>query len=145
MARRDLDLTIVHLLDPAAIDDTDTVSSILDTAGFQASAISVVLGAMVGAAAGVTMLPIFQESNTVVGTDFTTVAAGNLTGAFTIVNAETKDQCTQTVRYHGNKRYIRVNLDFTGSNLDAAVIGVIGILAYPKIAAHAAVAALAAT
>jgi hypothetical protein len=69
-----------------------------------------------------------QESDTVVGTDFTTVAAGDLVGAFTVVNASTKDQTSQMVGYIGSKRYIRVALTYTSTGISASLVAVDAML-----------------
>lgn len=145
--KRDLGLTVTHLLDAQSINDTDTVSSILDTAGFNAAGILVNIGACTGMDADSKLLPVFQESDTTTGTDFTTVAAGDLIGAFTVMDLNTEDQVTQFVGYHGGKRYIRVNLDFTTGTggITAGLLSVDGILGMPTLAPHAAVAAITAT
>lgn len=128
------EIALVHLLDPQSINDTDTASLILDTAGFSGAVIGVIMGTFTGVDADSTFLPVLQESATTVGTDFTTVAVGNVHGAFTLVNANTKDNATQYVGYKGTKRYIRVNLDFTTGTggISAALASVVGVLGKPS-------------
>jgi hypothetical protein len=147
--KRDLksELAVVHLLDPQSINDTDTASLILDTAGFGGALISVAMGALTGADADSTFLPVLQESDAIVGTGFTAVDAADVHGAFTLVNANTKDQTTQTVGYKGSKRYIRVNLDFTTGTggISAALVGVVGVLGKPNFFPAVGPAAISAT
>lgn len=127
------ELAVVHLLDPQTINDTDTVSKILDLAGFDGALIAVAMGTFTGVDTDSKVLPVLQESDTTTGTDFADVAAGNIHGAFSVVDATTKDNTTQVVGYKGKKRYIRVNLDFTTGTggISAAPVSVAGILGFP--------------
>lgn len=126
-------IAVVHLLDPQTINDTDTVSKILDLAGFDGALISVSVGSCTGIDSDSKLLPVLQESATTTGTDFTTVDPTNVHGAFTTMDASTEDQVTQVVGYSGTKRYIRVNLDFTtgSGGITAAPVSVVGILGFP--------------
>lgn len=126
------ELAVVHLLDAQNTNDTDTVSSILDVRGFGGALIVVNVGALTGVDGSNYLTPVLQESDTVVGTDFTTVAASDIHGAFTKMDATDEDQVSQVVGYHGRKRYIRVNLDFTGTGITAAYEAVLGILGFPN-------------
>jgi hypothetical protein len=125
-------LAVVHLLDPADTADTDTVSLILDTAGFDGALLAVSVGAITGVDASNYLVPEIQESATTTGTDFTVVDAADVHGAFTKIDATSEDQVTQVVGYKGSKRYIRVNLNFTGTGITAALDSVVGILGMPK-------------
>lgn len=61
------------------------------------------------------------------GTDWTNVAAGDLSGAF--VNATSAaDDRVQEVGYVGSKRYLRCNLTVTGSPSTGGAIGVSVVL-----------------
>ena len=145
MATRDLhnNLAVVHLLDAQDIVATDTYSAILDTNGFESAELLVNLGAATPLSGSVYLTPILQESDTVVGTDFTTVAAGSVLGAFTVIDAASEDSCTQHVGYIGYKRYVRVKLDVTGSlsATNVAVTGLLGHAARRPVTAPAAVSA----
>lgn len=125
-------LGIVDLLNPQDVVKTDTVSSILDTAGFDGAAIAVSVGTITGGiGANDYVTPVLQESATIVGTDFTEVATADIIGGFTVINAGTKDNVVQVAGYKGAKRYIRVNLDFstgTTTPITATPVSVIGIL-----------------
>lgn len=131
---RDLktEIAVVHLLDAQNTNDTDTVSSILDTANFDGAVISVNVGALTGVDGSNYLTPVLQHSATTTGTDFTDVDAADISGAFTKMDATSEDQVTQTVGYKGSKRYLRVNLDFTGTGITAAYESVVGILGHPK-------------
>src|SRR5689334_4853490 len=106
MASRDLrsNLGIVHLLDPADQAHTDFKGKVLDTRGFEGVVFEVQLGAFTGADASNLLTLKMQESDDTVDANFTDVAAGDLQGAFTVINnTTTKDSVTQVVGYVGSK------------------------------------------
>ncbi len=138
-------LGIVHLLDPQDTADTDTASLILDTKGFNGAMLGVIVGAITGVAAGAYLTPVLQHSDTVAATDFAAVDAADIHGAFTKIDATSEDQVLQTVGYIGSKRYLRVNLDYTGTDITAALVGVFGILGRPDVLPAVAPAAITAT
>lgn len=139
-------LAFVQLMDPQDTNDNDDqTSNILDTAGFGSAAIAVLIGAITGVAAGHDVIPVLQESDTTADADFTDVAAANIEGAFTKVDNATKDQTVQVVGYKGSKRYVRVKLDFTGTNITAALFAVLGILGEGPVLPPTAPAAITAT
>lgn len=138
-------LGITHLLDPQNPVATDTVSAILDTWGFNGAMVLVSVGALTGVDASNYLTPVLQESDTIVGTDFAPVAAGSIHGAFTKMDATNEDQVTQSVGYIGSKRYVRVNLDFTGAGITASYVSVVGILGRPNVLPAVAPAAVTAT
>lgn len=112
---------IVHLLDASNIGATDAKSSILDLNGFDSAVMSVNVGAIGALSDEIYLTPVLQESDTTVDGDFTTVAAADLIGAFTKIDAAAKDQVTQRVGYIGTKRYIRLLLDVTGNTVSCYV------------------------
>lgn len=124
---------VVHLLDPQDVVKTDTVSKLLDTAGFDGAMVAVSIGAITGGGASDYLTPVLQECATTEADDFTEVDSGDIVGAFTkIDSSSTEDSVTQVVGYIGGKRYIRVNLDFsagtTSSPITACPVSVVGIL-----------------
>lgn len=143
---RDLknNIAIVHLLDPQDTADTDTVSLILDTKGFGSAVLAVNVGAITGLDASNYLTPVLQDSDTTTGTDFAPVNAAYIQGGFTRIDAAAEDQTTQSVGYTGSKRYLRVNLDFTGTAITAALESVVGVLGRPVVAPAVAPAAITA-
>lgn len=135
---------IVHLLDPQDLAYTDTVSSILDTHGFNGAMILVSVGALTGVDASNYLTPVLQESDTTTGTDFEAVDSSDIIGGFSKIDAAAEDSTTQTACYIGTKRYIRVNLDYTGTSITAGVVGVVGILGRPEESPATAPAAVSA-
>ena len=145
--RRDLknNIGIVQLLEPQDLVRTNTASKILDVSQFGGAIIEVQIGTITGVDGSNYLTPVLQESDTTTGSDFTTVAAVDVIGAFTVINSTAKDQTVQMVGYRGNKRYIRTNLVYTGSGISAGVIGVSGILGLPSFKPATANAALTAS
>jgi len=145
--RRDLknNIATVLLKEPVDAVATTVVTSILDTAGYEGIEIDAIIGELTGVDGSNHVTPILQESNTVVGTDFTTVAAADAIGAFTKVDATTEDSVIQRVGYIGKKRYVRVNFVYAGVGITAGIIGCIGVMGRPETAPAVAPAPLAAT
>lgn len=119
---------IAVLLEARDLAYTDTASSWLDTAGFNAAEIVVTIGALTGVDGSNYILPVLQECDTTVGTSATAVAAADVYGAFTKVDSTSEDSVVQRVGYCGSKRYVRVNLDYTGTGISAGIVGVLGIV-----------------
>ena len=145
--RRDLknNIATVLLTEPFNAVATTVVSSILDTAGFEGIEIEAIIGELTGVGAANHLTPILQESDTIAAATFTSVAVADMIGAFTKVDAITKDSLIQRVGYIGKKRYVRVNFVYAGAGITAGIIGCVGILGLPESAPTVAPAPLAAT
>lgn len=128
---------------------TPNNSALFDTRGYGSINVALLTGTVTdaGTAAGFTMK--LQESDTVVGTDFTDVAAADILTARG-VNATTVTVTTDAANnliagvlgYVGNKRYVRAV--FTGTAGTNATVQVKGLLGHPS-SASAPVAAIGAT
>lgn len=157
MPQRDLynNLATVQLLDPQAINDTDTKSALLDTREHGGALILVPCGTFTGADADSYVSLILQESDTTVDGDFTAVATTDMhraittatAGLFGLVNSTSVDNALFKVGYIGSKRYIRVLLDFTTGTggVTAANVSVVAVMAQPPRLPAATVTAVAAT
>jgi hypothetical protein len=147
MANRDFvdNVGQTNLLEYKDYAHTSTKSNVLDTRGFEAVALLISLGAFTGADATNHLDFTMEESDTTNDVDFTTVAAGNLQGAFaTVNNTTTATKKNQMVGYIGTKRYIRINGTYTGTGITAGIWGVSGLQtngAYRPVTAPAAVTA----
>jgi hypothetical protein len=132
--KRDLksNIATVLMLEPADLVATDTVTDLLDTADCFGVEVDAIIGELTGVGAANFLIPILQESDTIAGSDFANVDAEHILGAFTKVDAATKDSIIQRVGYIGHKRYIRVKFDYTGEGITAGIVGAVGILGYPK-------------
>lgn len=148
-------LVPVQLLDPQAINDTDTKSKLLDTREHASALILVPCGTFTGADADSYVNLILQESDTTADSDFTAVATTDMiraittatAGLFGVVNSTSVDNALFKVGYIGAKRYIRVLLDFTTGTggVTAANVAVLGVMTGPPRSPAATVAAVSAT
>lgn len=149
----------VQLLAAQSINDTDTVTSILDTQGFAKSAIYLAIGNLTGVDADSTLALNLQESDDTVGTNFTAVPVLQMSrdetgldststaGRFGFLNATDEDVKVFKVEYRGTKRYIRAQLDFTTGTggISAAPVCALGLLTSARHAPQSAPAAITAT
>ncbi len=145
--KRDLtnNIALVLLKEPVDAVATDAVSSILDTADCDGVEVAIIVSALTGVDGSSYLTPVLQSSDTVVGTAFAAVAAADIIGGFSKIDATSEDSVIQRAGYIGHKRYLRVNFDYTGAGISAGIIGAVGILGYSKDAPVVAPAPLAAT
>jgi hypothetical protein len=145
--KRDLKSNIATVLLKEPVDDAgvDTVSNLLDTADCFGVEVDVIIGALTGTLGESNYLtPSLEECDTTEGDDFTAVAAADMIGSLSVVDAAAEDSVIQRVGYIGHKRYIRAKLDYTGT-VTAGITGVVGILGFSKEAPVTAPAAVSAT
>lgn len=135
----------VNLLKVQDLAYTDTASAWLDTQGFEGAGIEAIVGDLTGVDGSNSLLPTLQESDTTADADATTVAAGDVQGAFTLIDSASEDDVRQFVSYKGIKRYIRVLFNYTGTGISAGYVGATGWLAHARHAPGTAPAAVAAT
>lgn len=110
----------------AITDHTDVASQALDVQGASGAGVIIVTGILTGEDVSNTLVPALQESDTLVAGDFTAVAAVDVVGGALL--GAVGDNQVYKVGYLGTKRYIRVNLDFTGTGISSAYVTVIGML-----------------
>lgn len=144
---RDLysNLGAVNLLDPQDTADTDTATAWLDTKNFEGALLIAHVGTITGVDASNYVTPVLQESDTTAAADATAVAAADMIGAFTKIDATSEDSVVQAVGYKGSKRYVRINFDWTGTAVTAALVGAVGIVGLGRTNPVTAPAAVAAT
>ncbi|MEN6370929.1 MAG: hypothetical protein ABFD64_02865 [Armatimonadota bacterium] len=138
---------IVHMLDAKDITTNDTKSSLLDLQGFESAVIAVNVGAITTPDSTSYITPVLEESDTTADGSFAAVAATDIIGAFTKMDAATEDQTTQYVGYVGTKRYVRVLIDITDDDggISHALVSVDGIVGDAHISPVTAPAPVAAT
>ena len=117
----------VCVMREAADFTADATTNLVNLTGFGSCDVMVAVGALTGVGASDNLTISLQECDTTVGTSFTDVAAGNMIGAFTLIDATSEDSVVQRVGYLGNKKYLRVVLNETGT-ISAGIIGVYAIL-----------------
>lgn len=134
MAKYDLisDIQVVIGAVQTLSGTTPNNSALFDTRGFGSLTVYLKTGTVTdaGTAAGFTMK--LQESDTVVGTDFTDVAAADIlpakgaTGSTVSVTTDgANDLIAGALGYTGNKRYVRAV--FTGTTNTAATVQALGV------------------
>jgi hypothetical protein len=122
---------------------TPNASAAFDMRGFSTATfdLGTVTVTDAGTAAGFTMK--LQHSDTLVGTDFADVSAGEYLGDLVTLTAETAAATIGSVCYVGNKRYVRGV--FTGTTGTNAVVFVNGNMGKPHRAPVTRVGATIAT
>jgi len=108
-------LSVVSSVAPAAALVATTTGASVDLAGYRAAAVVV----HAGVATDGTFTPTVEESDQA-GSGFTTVAAADLSGAFTPITSAA-DENVQEVAYLGTKRFIRVVLTETVASTGAFI------------------------
>ena len=131
-------VAVAHLLDAQDIT-ADTYSNYVDLAGYEGAEFLVNFGAATPLSGSAYMTPkLYEASVTPTATgSYSAVAAGDLLGSFTAIDAQSEDQTTQRVGYRGSKRYVCVLLDETGS-LTSCLVSVDAVLGIPRDAPAAA-------
>lgn len=124
---------------------TDFESNLIDTKDFESLEVLAIVSALTGVDGSNSILPILQECDTTVGTSFTTVDTSEVLGAFTLIDNASEDSVVQKVGYLGNKRYVRVKFDYTGTSISAGVLGVVGLLGNARHQVASTVTPVAAT
>ena len=134
----------ICIMREAADWTADATTNLVDTTGYEGCEIIVTVGALTNVDGSNYLEISLEECDTTTGTSFTTVAAGDLLGAFTKIDSASEDSVVQRVGYIGNKRYLRINLNETGT-ISAGIIGVYAILGQPRHAPASDVTAVSAT
>jgi hypothetical protein len=127
------DIRVVPAIAPVVVvDNTATVSSIIDMQGAQSCAFYVITGALVDADA--TFAVLLQEGNAANLSDATTVADTDMqTGSpgvapLTAASFDfSADIVVRRVGYNGNKRYVRATITPT-NNTGAAPLSMVYVL-----------------
>lgn len=97
-------------------NDSDGTGTGVDLKGYGSALAIVHIGVSGDTLSGsVKLQPILQESDTL-ASGYTDVAAGDLDGAFGLVDDAAEDDVVQVVGYLGDKRYLRVFIDTTGTH-----------------------------
>lgn len=121
MTVRDIDkaISVVTTIEPAASITATTTGAAVDTAGYRSACVVIHTGVHTDG----TFTPTLEESDAS-GSGYTTVAAGDLTTAFTAVTSS-NDQTIYKVGYLGSKRYLRLVMTETVASAGAFFTAVI--------------------
>jgi hypothetical protein len=117
---RDLNnaISVASTIAPAAAATATTTGAGVDLAGYRSAAVVLHCGVFTDG----TFTPTVEESDD--DSSYSTVAAGDLSGAFTAVTAST-DLSVQEVGYLGSKRYIRLLMTETVASAGALFSAVV--------------------
>lgn len=122
---------------------TPNASAAFDVRGFGSAAFDLETGAVTDAGTVDGFVMVLQHSNTLVGTDFVAVPAGEFTGTASVLLDANDNIIAGSIGYLGNKRYVRGV--FTGTTGTNAVVHVKGNLGKPHRAPVTRVGATIAT
>ena len=122
-ARTGISLPGTVLLAPADLGHTDTKTAWFDMSGYEGCLITISTGILTGADGSNYVTPALYEHDTTADAGSTAVAAEDTTGS-TIAVKNTTAAEIQSACYIGSKRYVGVNLTYTGALITAGVVGV---------------------
>ena len=66
--------------------------------------------------------------------DLTTAVTGTNTGTFAVIDDPAEDSAVYATAYKGNKRYVRVVANLTGTHTNGIPVGVVAVKGYPTFA-----------
>jgi hypothetical protein len=115
-------IQLVRGADQTLSGTTANASAAFDVRGFGSAAFDVETGVVTdaGTAAGFAM--VLQHSDTLVGTDFVAVPAGEFSGTVTVIDDAADNVIAGSIGYLGSKRYVRGV--FTGTTGTDAIVHV---------------------
>jgi len=142
---RDLhnNLNAFHATSPQ-VATTDVLSDAIDLQGYEGAEIFALLGASGTSLSGSVKVEGKLTECATSGGSYTAVAeadmlgaiSGTSTGSFFLADATSEDETTYKVGYIGSKRYLKVNLDLTGTFSGGGIpVGVVVARGVPRRAA----------
>lgn len=136
MAKRDLknNLKVTQLLDPDTVT-SDTATAAVDMQGYDSLMLVVAVGASGDTLSGslYTELEVQHSDSPSSGfaacadADILDAITGNNTGTFAKIDDAAEDDAAYKVSYIGNKRYVKVNINVSGTHSNGTPIGVVAI------------------
>lgn len=131
---RDLHNSIAVTQSVKAQNRTSSVSGTgVDLSTYSGAEVIFNVGASADTLSGtVYITPVVQESDTDSDANYTDVAAADLLGSLTVIDAAAEDEVTQKVGYIGNKRYIRARYVFTGTHSTGTPVAADIVRAFPR-------------
>jgi hypothetical protein len=128
------DNSIVQVLKPAVIS-TDTLCTEIDMQGYQELLAIVHVGLSADTLNSTNKIYLELQHSDVSGSGYAACAdadiinpiTGATTGTFALIDASTEDELAYFTAYKGNKRYIKVNVNFEGTHSTGTPIGITAI------------------
>lgn len=128
-------LKIVKTIDPIVGNNTTEGTGVgVDLQGHEAATVVAHIGVSGDVLSGsVSLTPGLEESD-VLASGYAAVAAADLLGAFTLIDAAVEDEVVQVVGYRGTKRFIRLVITFAGTHTNGTPISGVVVLGQPRYA-----------
>jgi hypothetical protein len=125
--------TIVQVIDPA-VTTGDVNSTSVNLAGFRDVTFIVSVGESGDTLSGSVKVELeMQESSdnsnwtACANASITNAVTGTNTGTFAVIDAAAEDDVVKTSKYLGNKQYVRVVLNLTGTHTNGIPIGAVAV------------------
>lgn len=128
------DNSIAQVLKPAVIN-SDTLCTEIDMQGYQDLLVIVNVGLSADTLNGTNKIYLeLQHSDTsgsgyaaCADTDIVNPVTGATTGTFALIDDPAEDETAYKTAYKGNKRYLKVNVNFAGTHSTGTPIGITAI------------------
>lgn len=125
--------TISQIVDPATATG-DVTSSAVNMAGFRDVTVLALVGESGDTLSGSVKIELeMQESDdnstytACADASITNAVTGTNTGTFAVIDAAAEDDATYACKYLGNKQYVKVVANLTGTHTNGTPIGVVAI------------------
>lgn len=123
--------TAQQVIDPVVVT-ADALSEAIDMAGFNACNIAVLVGESGDTLSGSVYIELeLQESDdnstytACADADITNAVTGTNTGTFALIDAAAEDDAVYQCKYLGDKQYVKVNVNVTGTHTNGTPIGAV--------------------
>lgn len=129
--------TVQQIIDPVVLSGTsDVTSAAIDLAGFRDVNIAVLVGESGDSLSGSLKVELeVQESDddstytACANADITNAVTGTNTGTFAVIDAAAEDDAVYQTKYLGDKQYVKVVANLTGTHTNGIPLGAIAIKA----------------
>ena len=125
--------TISQVTDPVVVS-ADALSSVIDMAGFRDVTVLAAIGESGDTLSGSVYIELeMQESDddstytACADADITNAVTGTNTGTFALIDAAAEDDAVFASQYLGDKRYVKVNINVTGTHTNGTPCGVLAV------------------
>ena len=125
--------TVSQVIDPVVVT-ADALSSVINQAGFRDVTVAVAVGESGDTLSGSVYIELeLQESDddstytACANADITNSVTGTNVGTFALIDAAAEDDVVKMCKYLGNKQYVKVNVNVTGTHTNGTPIGVLAL------------------
>lgn len=125
--------TVSQIVDPVVVT-ADALSAAINQAGFRDVTVAVAVGESGDTLSGSVYIELeMQESDdnstytACVDADITNAVTGTNTGTFALIDAAAEDDAVYMSQYLGDKQYVKVNINVTGTHTNGTPIGALAV------------------